>query len=42
MKRFSTASYTTADKVIAKLVAWLFYFNLYHLGAQLVVRARVA
>jgi SAM-dependent methyltransferase len=42
MKRFSTAAYTTTDRVIAKLVAWLFYLNLHHLGTQLVVRARVA
>jgi SAM-dependent methyltransferase len=42
MNRFSTAAYTTSDRVIAKFVAWLFYLNLYHLGTQLVVRARVA
>jgi len=41
VQRFSTGVYTTTDRLIAKLVTWLFYLNLCHLGAQLVVRARV-
>ena len=41
VKRFSTGAYTSTDRMIAKLLTWLFHLNLCHLGVQLVVRARV-
>jgi SAM-dependent methyltransferase len=40
VKRFSSGAYTALDKAIAKLVTWVFYLNLRHLGPQLVLRAR--
>jgi len=42
VRRFSSGSYTAADRAVAKALTWLFYLNSRHAGAQLVLRARTS
>jgi SAM-dependent methyltransferase len=42
VRRFSSGTYTAADRALAKVLIWLFYLNSRRAGAQLVLRARAA